>query len=239
MKLVENEQLKMQYEHQRILLKKQSNRLKQLQLEVVTIHDDLDIEKRKNMMLEQQLHHTQQQYTQMLKTQFGDSALVQEHERLKRENEELKNLYDYLMEHSTERQLNLESDVTALKAKLQLLQSENTKLKKTKEAQDVQLTSYDQQLSQLANEMKTLQAELQQANDQIETMHCEQQQLLEQMQSINEQAVETNIEKRILTSYTEKKLSDGYTLLGDFLSELKNNHLYSEQLTELMRVNGI
>lgn len=232
---MENEQLKMQYEHQRILLKKQSNRLEQVQLEVVTIHADLDIEKQRNTMLEQQLHHAQQQYTQMLNTQFGDSALVQEHERLKCENKELKNLYDYLIEHSAEQQLNLESDITALKAKLQLLQSENAKLKKTKKTQEAQLTSYQQQLSQLANEMKTLQAELQQANDQIETMHYEQQQLLEQMQSIDEQAGETNIEKRILTSYTEKKISDGYTLLGDFLNELKNNHLYSEQLTELVR----
>jgi len=229
--MVRNEQLKVQYEHQRILLKKQSNRLEQLQLEVVTVHADLDIEKQKNAMLEQKLHHAQQQYTQMLRKQFGYSALAQEHERLKRENEGLKNLYDYLMEHSTEQQVNLENDITAVKAKLQLLQSENTKLKKAKEAQDVQLTSYEQQIAQLANEKKTLQAELQQANDQIETMHYEQQQLIEQMQSINEQAVETNLEKRILTSYTEKKLSDGYTLLGDFLSELKNNHLYSEQLT--------
>ena len=234
MKLVGNEQLKVQYEHQRILLKKQSNRLEQLQLEVVTVHDDLDTEKQKNAMLEQQLHHAQQQYTQILKTQFSDSVLAQEHERLKHENEELKNSYNYLIEHSAEQQVNLESDVTALKAKLQLLQSENAQLKKTKEAQDVQLTSYEQQLAQLANEKKTLQAELQQANDQIETMHYEQQQLIEQMQSINEQAVETNLEKRILTSYTEKKLSDGYTLLGDFLSELKNNHLYSEQLIELV-----
>ena len=53
MKLVENKKLKVQYEHQRILLKKQSNRLEQLQLEVVTGRVDLDIEKQKNAMLEQ------------------------------------------------------------------------------------------------------------------------------------------------------------------------------------------
>lgn len=218
--------LKAQFEQQQRLLEKQSKRAEQLQLELMLANESISREKQKNEALERQLLQAEQNFEAMLETQFAELTIVKELARLKNENATLKNQYDYILEHSTEQQLTLETALTKLKGNLQIVQIENTEAKK-------QAVSYQQQLTaakqQSTDEKQALQQQLQQSQEQVEA--------LAQERFAAQQPLEKDVATRIYNDYTKPHLAVGQGIvLADFLSEL-TSHLAPDILTELVLEN--
>lgn len=213
MVIVGNEQLastklRVQLEQQQRLLEMQAKRAEQLQLDVELANAALDKEKQKNTELEKQLLQSKQDFRVMLETEFGELALIQELARLKAENENLKHQYDYVLDHSAEQQLNLESTLAKLKSKMQLVYSEKEHLEKTNHELDIQLVSYKKQLAKIEQQFDSEKQALQ-----------------------IKQVTEVDIVTRIYTTYTEPHLAN-HILLADFLGELKNG-VYMKELAGL------